>query len=159
MNRIFLAIAAAAGLVAAVPAAGQVLLIDLSQTVPLAATMDNPCTAQPEAIVLQGTTELSQRVWLMPDGNLRMQIAETTALQGQDGTVLLGGSPVYKVSGGSSIDLEFIPDSVTMWWYKKVTNSAGTQDNFHSVLAVDFDPGTLHLSLSLAPACDDGSLQ
>jgi hypothetical protein len=154
MNRIFFSLVATAGLVAAVPAVGQTLLLDLSTTVPLAAAMDNPCSVPVEAILLQGTTQLSQRVWQMPDGKLRLQIAEQTSLQGQDRAALV--SPAYAVSAGSIYDVEFIPDSVTIWDYKKVTNTGGTVDSFHSVLQLEFDPGTLKLNLSLAPACDDG---
>jgi hypothetical protein len=119
--------------------------------------MDNPCTAQVEAILLQGTADLQQRVWLMPDGKLRLQIAEQTALQGTNSAVLLGAvSPTYTVSAGSIYDLEFIPDSITIWDYKQVGNSAAILDNFHSVLAIDFDPSSLKVNLSLAPACDNG---
>ena len=156
MTKIFIALTAAALLFDAVPATGQTLLLDTTQTLPMGATMDNPCTAQAEAIVFQGTTQLAQRVWLMPDGALRLQIFEQTAMQGTDGAVLLGVSPTYVVSANSVYDLEFPPDSITLWNYKQVTNSGGTADNFHSVLQFDFDPGSLKLSLSLAPACDDG---
>jgi hypothetical protein len=157
MKRIFLALAAAAGLLGTVPALGQTLLVDLSLKVPLAAAMDNPCSAQVEAILLQGTADVQQRVWQMPDGKLRLQIMEQTALQGTDSAVLLGAvSPTYSVSAGSIYDVEFVPDSITIWDYKKVGNSAGALDNFHSVLAIDFDPGSLKVNLSLAPACDNG---
>jgi hypothetical protein len=156
MNRILFTFAAAAGLFGAVPAAAQTLLLDIDQSVPMALTMDNPCTPQAEAIAFQGTTQLAQRVWLMPNGKFRLQVSEQTALQGQDAAMLLGTSPTYAVSVGAIYDLEFIPDSVTIWDYQRVTKSAGTPDNFHSVLTIDFDPQTLKINLSLAPACDDG---
>src|SRR5438270_2547445 len=136
MTRIAFALAAV--LLSAIPAYAQILLIDLDQSVPMAATMDNPCSAQTEAIVFTGTTQLAQRVWLMPNGNLRLQIAEQTTMQGQDGAILVGTSPTYAVAGRNIYDLEFVPDSVTLWDYQKVTNSAGVNDNFHSVITLDF---------------------
>jgi hypothetical protein len=157
MNRIFPALAAAAGLLGSVPALGQTLLVDLTQSLPMASVMDNPCTVPVEAILLQGTTELQQRIWRMPNGKLRLQLAEQTILQGQDSAVPLGTvSPTYKVSAGSVYDVEFIPESLTIWDYKQVRNGTPTPGNFHSVLAIQFDPASLKLNLSIAPACDDG---
>jgi hypothetical protein len=56
------------------------------------------------------------------------------------------------VSAPGDTDLEFTPDSVSVYQYKKVTSS-GTADNFYSVLVLDFDPATLNLSLKLEGAC------
>ena len=156
MHKIFVTLMSAVSLVGAVPAGAQTLLLDTNLTVPMAATMDDPCSSTVEAIVFQGTTQLAQRVWLLGNGNFRLQIVEQTALQGQDSAILLGTSPTYTVSAPSNIDIEFMPDSVTVWDYKQVTNNGATQDNFHSVLAMDFDPTSLKLNLSLAPACSDG---
>jgi hypothetical protein len=143
---------AAAIFVAAQPVMGQVLLLDLNTSVPMAATLDNPCTAEPEAILFQGTTALQQRVWLLANGNLRLQFAENTALEGTTG--LLGGTK-YVVSGGSDKDLEFDPVGFSVLQFKKVTQDAVT-DNFHSVLVLTFDPQNLKLDLKLEGACDNG---
>ena len=57
MNHSFRALSAAALVAAAAPAAGQVLLLDVALTVPMASVLDNPCTVQPEAIAFTGNTE------------------------------------------------------------------------------------------------------
>jgi hypothetical protein len=147
---------AAAILAAAAPAAAQVLLLDANLNLPLVATLDNPCTPQPEAILFQGSTALAQRVWLLPNGNLRLQFDETTALNGVDTLGGLLGTPAkYAVSGTSTQDLEFAPLSFSVLRYKKVVRE-GTLDNFHSVLVLTFDPQNLRLQVNLEPACDDG---
>jgi hypothetical protein len=149
--RTFVNLAAAALFVAAAPAGAQVLLADVDTTVPLAATLDNPCTAAAEAIVFQGTAALRQRVWLLPSGNLRLQLAESTSLNGA-----MPLSPAtYTVSGGSERDLEFDPAGFSMLQFKKV-QQAGVTDNFHSVLVMSFDPQSLQIQLGLEGACDNG---
>jgi hypothetical protein len=155
MTYVMRSLTAAAVLAAAAPAMGQTLLLDVPDTViPLAATLDNPCTLQPEAIVFKGSTTLAQRVWLMPDGNVRLQFAETTTMEGSDATAGLLTAPVkYTVSGFGMQDLEFVPDQLSVLQYKKV---AGTSDDFHSVLVLDFDPQNLKLDLKLEGACDNG---
>jgi hypothetical protein len=158
MTNIFRALTAATLFAAAAPAIGQVLLLDLTQTVPLVATLDNPCTPQLEAIVFKGSTNLSQRVWLLPDGNVRLQLAETTALEGLDSaapTTLLTAPVKYTVSAGGQQDLEFAPDALSVLQFKKVTRD-GAADNFHAVLMLDFDPQKLKLELKLEGACDNG---
>jgi hypothetical protein len=152
MINILRALTAAAILAAAAPAAGQVLLLDVALKLPLAATLDNPCTPQIEAIAFQGVTDLTQRVWLTAEGNLRLQFAETTAMQGT-ATTLLGTTAKYVVSGSSAQDLEFAPLSFSVLKFKKVE---GSTDNFHSVLVLGFDPQTLRLELKLEGACDNG---
>jgi len=145
---------AAASVLAAAPAAGQTLLLDVTTTLPLAAALDNPCTATPEAIAFTGSTNLAQRVWLMPDGKLRLQYAESTAMQGQEPGLLT--SVTYAVSGTSERDLEFDPMAFEILDFKKVGRTAGTDDNFHSVLVLAFDPQNLQLQLKLEGACDNG---
>ena len=141
-------------LVIAGPALGQTLLLDVTTTLPLAATMDNPCTAAPEAIVFAGTTNLVQRVWLLPDGRLRLQVAEATAMQGQQPGLL---SPVtYAISGTSERDMDVDPVAFELLSFKKVSRSAGLDDNFHSVLVLAFDPQRLQLQAKLEGACDTG---
>jgi hypothetical protein len=155
-NIIIRAFATVAIAVAAIPAAAQTLLLDLSPTtIPLAATLDNPCTPQLEAIAFQGTTSFSQRVWLMPDGDIRLQFAENTALQGQNALALLGTPNKYVASGAAQQDFEFAPMGLSVLQYKKVT-SDGLADNFHAVLVLDFDPQNLRLELKLEAQCDDG---
>ena len=146
------ALLATAILAAATPAAGQVLLLDLSTAVPLAGTFDNPCTPAAESIMLKGTTNLRQRVWLMPSGNLRLQIAESTAMNGSDLAAPLGGGS-YAVAAASEHDLEFDPVSLSVAMYKKV---AGSFDAFHAVLVMAFDPQNPTLQLGLEAACDSG---
>jgi hypothetical protein len=158
MINILRALTAATILAAAAPAFGQVLLLDISQTIPLVATLDNPCTPQLEAIVFKGSTSLSQRVWLLPDGNMRLQFAETTAIEGLDSaapTTLLAAPIKYTVSGSGQQDLEFAPDALSVLQFKKVVRD-GASDNFHSVLMLDFDPQSLKLQLKLEAACDNG---
>ena len=77
--RMFLTAALLAG---AAPVVAQTLLLDVTATVPLAAVLDNPCTAATEAIAFTGSTNLQQRVWLMPDGRLRLQFVEATSMSG-----------------------------------------------------------------------------
>jgi hypothetical protein len=145
---------ALAALLAAGPALGQTLLLDITTTLPLAATMDNPCTAAPEVIAFTGSTSLAQRVWLMPDGRLRVQYAEATAMQGQEPGSL---TPVtYAVSGTSERDLEIDPVAFELLSFKKVARTAGLDDNFHSVLVLAFDPQRLQLQAKLEGACDTG---
>ena len=145
---------AAAALVAAAPVLGQTLLLDISTTLPLAAALDNPCTAAPEAIAFTGATALSQRVWLMPDGKFRLQYAENTAMQGEQPG---GLTPVtYGISGASERDLEIDPVAFEVLSFKKVSRTAGLDDNFHTVLVLAFDPQNLQLRASLESACDTG---
>jgi hypothetical protein len=145
---------AAAALVAAAPALGQTLLLDISTTVPLAAALDNPCTVAPEAIAFTGNTAISQRVWLMPDGKFRLQYAENTAMQGQQAGSL---TPVtYAISGASERDLEVDPVAFEVLSFKKVSRTAGLDDNFYTVLVLSFDPQNLQLRASLESACDTG---
>jgi hypothetical protein len=159
MTNILRALTAAAIVAAAAPAAGQTLLLDLNTTVPLAGTLDNPCTTtQVEAIAFTGSTNLSQRVWLLPNGNMRLQFAETTALEGLDAAAVvpLGGTPAkYTVSAAGAQDLEFAPLALDVLQFKKVAR-VGTDDNFHSVLVLSFDPQNLKLELKLEGACDNG---
>lgn len=144
----------AASVLAAGSAAAQTLLLDLNTTVPMTSTLDNPCTAQAEAILFQGTTQLAQKVWALPSGNLRLQIAERTALEGVD-TLNLTSTAKYVVAGDKLYDLEFDPGAFSILGFKKVQR-AGLVDNFHSVLVLAFDPQSLKLDVKLEPACDDG---
>jgi hypothetical protein len=153
MIKMLHATAAAAILLAAVPAAAHTLLLDVNLNVPLAATLDNPCTPQVEAIVFSGTTQLAQRVWLMPDGNLRLQVAENTSLEGLDPAAPL--APKYSVAGSSMKDLEFNPEAFSIVLFKKVAR-LGSSDDFHSLLVMAFDPQNLNLQLGLEAACDNG---
>jgi hypothetical protein len=156
MTHIFRATTAAALLAAALPAAGQTLLLDTNLTLPLAAVLDNPCTPTVEAIAFTGNAAVAQRVWLMPDGNLRLQFDETTSLSGVNTLGgLLGGGAKYSVGGNSVQDIEFSPLSFSVLKYKKVAREGAT-DNFHSVLVLAFDPQNLGLQLSLEAACDNG---
>ena len=75
------------GLFAASPAAAQTQLLNITQDIPMAATMDNPCTVGIETIAFTGTTHLNQQVWLMPGGSTRLVIAESTSLTGNDLTL------------------------------------------------------------------------
>lgn len=154
MTTLVRTLSAAAMLAAAAPAAAQVLLLDVNVNLPLAAVLDNPCTTQAEAIALQGSTDLAQRVWLMPDGNLRLQFNETTTMSGIDTSALLNPTK-YSVAGSSVQDLEFSPLSFSVLQFKKVEREGGA-DNFHSVLVLSFDPANLRLQVGVEPACDDG---
>jgi hypothetical protein len=156
MTNILRTLTAAGILAAAAPAGAQVLLLDVNLNLPLAATLDNPCTLQTEAILFTGSTALAQRVWLLPNGNLRLQLDETTSMSGVDTLGGLLGTPAkYAVSGTSAQDLEFAPLSFSVLRYKKVVRE-GTTDNFHSVLVLAFDPQNLRLQASVEPACDNG---
>jgi len=145
----------ALSLFAAAPASAQVQLLSVQQDVPMAATLDNPCTVAPEAIAFTGTTHIDQQVWLMPGGTTRLVVSETTSLSGTD-TLLGAASPIYQVSGCDSIDVEFNPGAATLYNYKQVTNSA-SQDNFHVIVQLDFDPSSLRLTPGLQASCSDGS--
>src|SRR5688500_19148537 len=109
---------AAAALLAATPAVAQVMLLDLTTSVPLAATFDNPCTVEPEVIVFQGSADLSQRVWLLADGNLRLQVAERTTLDGYKTGTLLGQVTKYTVAADSAKDLAFDPVGFSILQFK-----------------------------------------
>ena len=153
--RIFLAATAVA---AAAPAAGQTLLLDVSGTVPLAAVLDNPCTATPEAIAFNGSTALAQRVWLMPDGRFRLQLVENTSLSGVN--TLAPVNPLappapYTVSSAGEQDLEIDPSDIQILQFKKVAR-AGSDDNFHSILVLAFSPTNLQFQVGLEAACDNG---
>jgi hypothetical protein len=155
MKYFFHALTAAVILAAAVPAAAQTLLLDVSQTVPIAATLDNPCSPQPEAIVFTGSTNLTERVWLLPDGNIRVQFYESTAVQGNDALA----SPLlpavkYTAAGESMQDFEIAAVSLSVLQYKKVSHPMS--DNFHSVLVLSLDPQNLKVDVKLEAACDDG---
>jgi hypothetical protein len=157
MTHMFRTLMAVATLAAAMPAAAQVLLLDVNLNLPLAATLDNPCTAQTEAILFTGSTAIAQRVWLLPNGNLRLQFDETTSMSGVNSLGgLLGATPAkYAVSGTSTQDIEFAPLSFSVLRYKKVVRE-GTTDDFYSVLVLAFDPQNLRLQASVEPACDNG---
>jgi hypothetical protein len=156
MTPILRTFTAAALLAAAAPAAAQTLLLDVNLNLPLAATLDNPCTPQTELIAFTGSTALAQRVWLLPSGNLRLQFEETTSISGVDTLGgLLGGGARYSASGTSVQDIEFAPLSFSVLQYKPVTRT-GAVDNFHSVLVLVFDPQNLRLQLKLEAACDNG---
>jgi hypothetical protein len=155
MTTLLRTLSAAALLAAAVPAVAQVLLLDVNLNLPLAAVLDNPCTTtRVEAIAMQGSTALAQRVWLMPDGNLRLQFNETTTMSGIDTTALLNPTK-YSVAGSSVQDLEFSPLSFSVLQFKKVEREGGA-DDFHSVLVLSFDPANLRLQVGIEPACDNG---
>jgi hypothetical protein len=158
MKTIFRALTAATLLAAALPAVGQVLLLDVAQTIPVAGVLDNPCTPEPEALAFAGSTNLTQRVWLLPDGQLRLQFMETTAMEGKDTVAvptLLTPAIKYAVSGSSWQDFSFEPLALSVLQYKKVVRE-GADDNFHSVLVLDFDPQNLQVALKLEGACDNG---
>jgi hypothetical protein len=142
---------AAALVAAAAPASAQVLLAEVSTNVPLAAVLDNPCTPEAEAIAFSGATALRQRVWLLPSGNLRLQLSESTTLNGSAAL----SAAAYAVSGASEKDLEFDPVGFSILQFKKVQQQ-GVTDNFHSVLVMAFDPQSLKLDLKLEGACDNG---
>lgn len=149
-------IAAAIGAVAA-PAFGQVLLLSVENVnVPMASTLDNPCTAAAEAIAFAGTTNITQRVWLESDGRLRLQFYETTTLQGVD-TLSSPLAPVsYAVASMGEQDVVFEPIALEVLQFKKVVRAGGA-DNFHSVLVIGIDPLNLRLNIKLEAACDDGA--
>ena len=150
-----LTVTLALSLFAAAPVSAQTQLLSIQQDVPMAATLDNPCTAGPEAIAFTGTTHINQEVWLMPGGTTRLIVSESTSLSVTD-TLLGLASPIYTATGCDEIDAEFNPGAASIYNYKKVINSA-TQDNFHAIVALDFDPNSLRLNLSLQGACSDGS--
>ena len=158
MIKIFRTFLAAALLSSAVPAVAQTLLLDVTATVPLAAVLDNPCTTALEAIAFTGSTNLQQRVWLMPDGRLRLQFAEATTLSGLNTLApinpLVPAQP-YTVSAPGQQDLEIDPFAIEILQFKKVAR-AGVDDNFHSVLVLAFDPQNLQLQAGLEAACDNG---
>lgn len=155
MNNALRTTAVALGVLISAPAAAQVLLLDVNTTVPLAAAMDNPCTPELEAIAFQGATELAQRVWLLPDGSFRLQVAERTAMQGVDTAAsLLGTATKYALDAVGQRDLEFSPASLSLVMFKKVSHAAA--DNFHAALVMAFDPQRLQLQLGVEPACDNG---
>src|SRR5215213_683675 len=109
---------AALVLLGCAPAFGQTLLGRINQAIPMVAVLDNPCTAQPEIIRFEGTTQVQQTVWLMADGKLRLQVAEQTTMQGKDAAAPLGTSPTYGFSGSSNMDEESVPASVSILSYK-----------------------------------------
>jgi hypothetical protein len=149
-----LVLSLAAALVAPAPAGAQVRLLTLDQTVPIAATLDNPCTAVQEAVAFQGTVHLVEEVWQTPTGALRLIVSEETSIQGRDLLVLFGW-PLYTAAGTSDADIEALPRSLSIQSYKKVF-AQGIDDNFHVVLAMVFDPSTLKIDLGLRGACDAG---
>ena len=146
-------------ILAAGSASAQTQLLVVDQAVPMAATLDNPCTAAIEAIAFTGTTNLHQEVWLMPGGTTRLVVAETTTLQGSDTALPLGTpGPTYSVAASQTVDAEFNPGAATLYNYKKVVSSDATaSDNFYTVLVVDFDPNSLRLNLGLESSCGDGA--
>ena len=158
----FIALALIVMSIGAVPASAQnaeggTMLLNVDQDVPLAATLDNPCTSTLEAIVFTGTMHLSQQVYSMPSGTTRLAVAESLNLTGTDTTPLLV-SPTYTAGGSNNVDVEFWPGSASLYNYHQVTSTA-TQDNFHVVVNLDFDPLSLKLSASLGAACSDGTTQ
>lgn len=158
MTKIFRVFFALASVAAALPAAAQTLLLDATLTVPLAAVLDNPCTTVPEAIAFSGSANLKQRVYLMPDGRLRLQFAETTSMSGTN--TLAPANPLappapYTVSSAGEQDLEIDPFDIEILQFKKVAR-AGSDDNFHSILVLAFSPTNLQLQVGLEAACDNG---
>jgi hypothetical protein len=154
-----LGLALAAMLLAPAPAGAQLLgsepLLSLVRDVPIAATLDNPCTAVREAIAFTGTVRLAEDVLQTAlVGKLRLILAEQTAIQGRDLLALFGG-PLYTAAGASDADVEFLRGALSILSYKKVVAS-GVNDNFHVILQMVFDPSTLQIGLGLAGACDAG---
>ena len=158
MTKILRMFLASALLASAAPALAQTLLLDVATTLPLAGVLDNPCTTAPEAIAFSGSTNLQQRVWLMPDGRIRLQFAEATNLTGQNGLApinpLTPPAP-YTVAAAGQQDIEIDPFELEILQFKKVAR-AGADDNFHSVLVLTFDPQNLQLRVGLEAACDNG---
>src|SRR5687767_10199528 len=155
MTHSFRALSAAALLAAAAPAAGQVLLLDVALTVPMAGVLDNPCTTLPEAITFTGNTELAKRLWLLPDGNLRLQFYENTSLQGLQVTSPLLPPTTYAATGWAQQDFVIEPLAFSVLQYKKVERP-GVVDNFHAVLVLNVDPANLGVDVKLEGACDNG---
>jgi hypothetical protein len=145
----------AVALLAATPAGAQIPLLEVHQNIPMAAVLDNPCTGAAEAIAFQGTTQLSQKVWQLANGNLRLEITEHTAVQGENTAVLLPPRPKYGFSGSGTTDVEFALSAISVMNYKKVVTEAA-DDNFHGVLELTFDPATLQLQVRLVGACANG---
>lgn len=158
MTRIIRSFFAIAALAAAAPAAAQTLLLDVNTTLPLAAVLDNPCTSAAEAIAFTGSTALQQRVYLMPDGRFRLQFAESTTLSGTDTLAVvnpLSPPAPYTVASAGQQDLEIDPFDLEILQFKKVART-GSDDNFHSILVLAFDPANLQLQVGLEAACDNG---
>jgi hypothetical protein len=154
---LFATVAALCFFAAAPTASAQTQLLNVSVDVPLAATLDNPCTTALEAIAFTGTTHIDQQVWLMPGGTTRLVLGENTSISGKD--ILRGPlSPNYSAASADLTDVEFNPGAATLYNYKKVINSAG-QDNFHVIVAFSSDANSLQLTPALQVACDDGSPQ
>jgi hypothetical protein len=162
-----LGLALAVGVAAATPAAAQLLppaesptagdakLLAFEQDVPLIGVLDNPCTAEVEAIAFDGATHLVQEVWQLANGNLRLIVSEHTSVSGQNTLPLGPSGPRYAAYGPGKADLEFAAASVSLLSHKKVL-SEGMDTNFHAVLVLDFDPSTLKLDLKLEGSCDNG---
>jgi hypothetical protein len=138
-------------------ASAQTQLLKIEQDIPLAATLNNPCTAANELITFTGWTHLNQEVWLMPGGTTRLVVSDSTTLQGKDSLLPLISSPTYSASGTDSVDVEFSPGAASIYNYKKVVSSSGSQDNFYTVVALDFDPASLRINVSVTAECADGS--
>jgi len=155
MNRRLLIAIVALLALAAIPASAQVKLLDIQQDVPLAATLDNPCTSAIEAIAFTGTTHLNQQVWMMPGGTTRLIVSESTNIQGIN-TLMPFGSPTYTGSGADSIDVEFNPGAASIYNAKKVINSA-SPDPFYAIVSLDFDPASLRMNIGVQSSCSDGS--
>lgn len=153
MNRKYdvFALALTVALFVAGTASAQTQVLNVSQDVPLAATLDNPCTTTVEAIAFTGTTHIDQQVWLGPTGSLRLIVGESASLSGTD--TLNAVSPTYTASGTDSFDAEFAPGAVSIYDAKKVNNSSGAQDNFYVVVQLDFDPTSLKLTPTLTASC------
>lgn len=154
-NFAFLGVALALSLFAVAPASAQTRILAIEQDIPTTVTLDNPCTAGAELIAFTGNTHLNQEVWLMPGGTTRLIVSESTNLTGKDN--LLGlASPIYSAMGCDVIDVEFNPGAATLYNYKKVVSTGG-QDNFHTIVALDFDPASLRLGVGVTATCGDGS--
>jgi len=59
------------------------------------------------------------------------------------------------VSAPGQQDLEIDPFELEILQFKKVAR-AGSDDNFHSVLVLAFNPQSLQLQVGLEAACDNG---
>jgi len=110
-------------------------------------TLDNPCTAVPEAISVDGNMQLTTYVGTMADGRSRVWLTETTAIQGTDAV----GNVTY-ASGSSTDDVTYGPGPFTLLKYKKMN----TPDQFHAVFVMDFNPVTGEFTVTLQADCSNG---
>jgi hypothetical protein len=103
--------------------------------------LDNPCTAVYDWVFVDYNVYLEQDAVQLGAGSNRYLFDESTSMGG-----------AYAATGASRSDVTYMTQPFTLRKYHKVN----TNDAFHVVTVIDYDPASQQTYVSIETACGNG---